>query len=30
VGPYAIAMLILAALPTALLGTLSVMKDASS
>jgi iron(III) transport system permease protein len=30
VGPYAIAILLLAALPTALLGTLSVMKDASS
>lgn len=30
VGPYAIAILVLAALPTALLGTLSVMKDASS
>lgn len=27
VGPYAIAILLLAALPTALLGTLSVMKD---
>jgi iron(III) transport system permease protein len=30
VGPYAIAMLILAALPTALLGTLSSMKDGDS
>jgi iron(III) transport system permease protein len=30
VGPYAIAMLILAALPTALLGTLSAMKDGDS
>lgn len=30
VGPFALAMLLLAALPTALLGTLSVMKDGHS